>query len=70
MYYFIVNPNAGSGRGLTVWNDTKKYLNKKNIDYDVYFTAERGRRQTQGKGRSRRPAWDRSTWWRSEETAP
>lgn len=42
MYYFIVNPNAGSGRGLTVWNDTKKYLNKKNIDYDVYFTAERG----------------------------
>lgn len=42
MYYFIVNPNAGCGRGLAVWNDTKKYLHKKNIEYEAYLTAEKG----------------------------
>ena len=42
MYYFIVNPNSGSGNGLKVWNHAKKYLNSKNICYDVYFTAKQG----------------------------
>ena len=42
MFYFIVNPNSGRGKGLTVWNRTKKYLHKKNLDYEVYFTAEQG----------------------------
>ena len=42
MFYFIVNPNAGGGRGLRVWNDTKKFLNKRHEDYEVYFTAAPG----------------------------
>lgn len=42
VYYFIVNPNAGSGRGLKVWNSLKRLLARKRIPYDVYFTASSG----------------------------
>lgn len=42
MFYFIVNPNAGAGRGLRVWNYTKKFLNKRREAYEVYFTAAPG----------------------------
>ena len=42
MYIFIVNPNAGGGRGLRVWNYTKKFLNKRHEEYEVYFTAAPG----------------------------
>lgn len=41
-YYFIVNPNAGSGRGLRVWNNLKRLLTRRRIPYDVYFTAASG----------------------------
>lgn len=40
MFYFIVNPNSGCGSGLKVWNQTKKYLNSINAEYDVFFTAK------------------------------
>ena len=42
MYIFIVNPNAGGGRGLRVWNYTQKFLNKRHEEYEVYFTAAPG----------------------------
>lgn len=38
MYTFIVNPNARSGLGQTVWNDLEHVLKKKQIAYEVYFT--------------------------------
>ncbi len=39
MYYFIVNPRSGNGKGLLVWKYTKRYLIKKNREYEVYFTS-------------------------------
>ena len=41
-YYFIVNPNAGNGRGLRTWNQAKRYLVKKRVPCEVYFTSGRG----------------------------
>ena len=41
-YVFIVNPNAGNGRGLRVWNQTKRLLVKKNLPFEVFFTSGRG----------------------------
>ena len=38
MYSFIVNPNARSGLGQSVWNDLEDILKKKNVSYEVYFT--------------------------------
>ena len=42
MYFFIVNPNSGSGSGLKVWNTVKKFLAEIHAEYDVYFTAKQG----------------------------
>ncbi len=42
MYYFIVNPNSGGGRGIVAWNNTKKYLHGRNIEYEVFFTTREG----------------------------
>ena len=41
-YYFIVNPNSGAGKGLKIWNQAKTILNKKNAEYEVYFTTGTG----------------------------
>lgn len=38
MLYFIVNPNAGGGRGLRVWNAVRNYLDQRQLRYDVSFT--------------------------------
>ena len=38
MYTFIVNPNARSGLGHTVWTEIESVLNSKNISYEVHFT--------------------------------
>ena len=38
MYNFIVNPNARSGLGQSVWNELEAILKKKKIEYKVYFT--------------------------------
>jgi len=40
-YYFIVNPNSGNGAGLHIWNSVKALLCKKNVTFDVFFTAKR-----------------------------
>lgn len=42
MLYFIVNPSAGGGRGLRVWNATEAYLNKRHFQYRVSFTSASG----------------------------
>ena len=42
MYYFIVNPNAGSGRGLKAWKAIARYLERRNIEYEVFLTHGTG----------------------------
>ena len=38
MYNFIVNPNARSGLGKSVWNDLEAILKEKHIEYQVFCT--------------------------------
>lgn len=38
MYTFIVNPNARSGLGKSVWNELEAILRKEKIEYQVFFT--------------------------------
>lgn len=42
MYYFIVNPNARSGRGRKIWRRVKARLHEKGIVFQVYFTEHVG----------------------------
>ena len=39
---FIVNPNAGGGRGLRLWNKARSYMNRRGMEYEIYFTDEKG----------------------------
>lgn len=38
MYYFIINPQACSGKGIKTWLTVKSQLDKQNINYKAYFT--------------------------------
>lgn len=38
MYTFIVNPNARSGLGKSVWKQVQDTLDRRHVDYEVYFT--------------------------------
>ena len=38
MYTFIVNPNARSGLGASVWHQLEQILKEKNVSYKVHFT--------------------------------
>ena len=38
MYTFIVNPNARSGLGASVWHQLEEILKEKNVNYQVFFT--------------------------------
>ena len=42
MYYFIVNPNSRSGKGLEIWNKLKDRLEKDGISYKAYLTEHTG----------------------------
>lgn len=42
MYYFIVNPNSRSGKGLGIWNKLKTRLDKDRIPYEAYLTERTG----------------------------
>lgn len=42
MYNFIVNPNAGSGRGLKIWKAMIRYMDSHNIEYEVFLTKGPG----------------------------
>lgn len=41
-YYFIVNPNAGNGKGLRLWNRIRSYLNRYGTEYELFFTDASG----------------------------
>ena len=41
MYYFIINPNSSSGKGLLIWKSTEPVLKERNVDYHPFFTKDR-----------------------------
>lgn len=42
MYYFIINPASGSGRGLTIWKTIQAELNRLGTDYRAYLLSRPG----------------------------
>lgn len=42
MYNFIVNPNAGSGRGMNLWKVMARYMDNHNIEYEAFLTEGTG----------------------------
>ena len=42
MYYFIVNPNARSGKGKSIWQKVCRVMNDKGLVYEALFTEEKG----------------------------
>lgn len=42
MYYFIVNPASGSGRGRSVWNTICAELDRNHISYKSFLLSRRG----------------------------
>ena len=42
MYYFIVNPNSGGGKGFRVWRKMESVLSRSCVEYEAYFTHGAG----------------------------
>lgn len=42
MYYFIVNPNARSGKGKSIWRKVCRVMNEKGLVYEALFTEKKG----------------------------
>lgn len=42
MYYFVVNPQARSGKGKITWEKIEKVLQRREIPYEVLFTEMQG----------------------------
>lgn len=42
MYYIIVNPASKSGRGARIWSIIQPVLDKRDIEYKVFFSARAG----------------------------
>ena len=42
MYYFIINPASGSGRGLAVWNQIHSELEQLHTEYRFFLLRKRG----------------------------
>ncbi len=42
MYYFIVNPNAGDGKGAARWRKISRQLDKSGLRYETMLTQSRG----------------------------
>lgn len=42
MYYFIVNPNARSGKGRIIWQKVCQVMNSKGLAYEALFTEKKG----------------------------
>ena len=42
MYYFIVNPNAQSGRGAVVWENIRQVMLEKGLPFEALFTEHAG----------------------------
>lgn len=58
MYYFIVNPASGSGRGYSVWKKVEAELKRLGIDYHAYLLSGKGeaRQLASGFAGLKRPA--------------
>ena len=42
MYHIIVNPASKSGRGIRIWEECQKILNRRQIPYQVFFSEKFG----------------------------
>ena len=42
MYYFIVNPNSGGGKGYRIWRKLERQLKDTCVEYEAYFTTGHG----------------------------
>ena len=42
MYYFVVNPNARSGKGKSIWQKVCRVMNDKGLVYEALFTEKKG----------------------------
>ena len=42
MYYFIVNPDAGSGQSGKTWKKLERQLNHLRIEYQAFLTEKQG----------------------------
>lgn len=58
MYYFIVNPASGSGKGLLVWKKIKAELDRLGVSYRSYLLSGTGeaKKLAQGLSSLKRPA--------------
>ena len=41
MYYFIINPNSSSGKGLLIWKSIEPVLKERGVTYHPFFTKNR-----------------------------
>lgn len=42
MYYFVVNPAAKSGRSIKVWDEVRAVLDRRGVEYQVFFSKSKG----------------------------
>jgi Sphingosine kinase and enzymes related to eukaryotic diacylglycerol kinase len=42
MYEFIINPNAGNGSGMKIWNKLEYQLKRRCVDYATHLTQQQG----------------------------
>ena len=42
MYYFVVNPVSGCGKGKKIWNTIKKELDQLSVEYEAFLLREKG----------------------------
>ena len=40
MFYIIINPTARSGKGMKIWQELRKELDDKQVEYRYYYTAK------------------------------
>lgn len=55
MYYFIINPASGSGRGQAVWNKVQTELDRLSVNYRAFRLSGRGEAGKLAASLSRRP---------------
>ena len=42
MYYFVVNPVSGCGKGKKIWNTIKKELDQLSVEYEAFLLRQKG----------------------------
>ena len=40
MYYFVVNPVSGCGKGKKIWNTIKKELDQLSVEYEALYLCD------------------------------